>query len=117
MAASMSAPRTNPASTRSVWALSFAVWTIVALFLSQKWYLFWRDQGRCLACRHSLAYSLGSCYIHALATPLLMSLGWRYRLERRRWARPLFLQLLISVPASAATVAAGRPLAQGLEGA
>ena len=90
--------------TRSAWAWSFAAWTLVAFFLSQRWYLSWRERGGGLGWGQSLAYALGDCYLNALVTPPLLALGSRFRLDRRRWPRNLALLLMLSVPVAALMV-------------
>ena len=92
------------ALTRSAWAWSFAAWTLVAFFLSQRWYLSWRERGGGLGWGQSLAYALGDCYLNALVTPPLLALGSRFRLDRRRWPRNLALLLMLSVPVAALMV-------------
>src|SRR6266508_1997218 len=54
-------PRPVLPLTRRAWAWSFAVWTVMALFLCQRWYLSWRDRGGGLAWGQSLAYALLDC--------------------------------------------------------
>ena len=80
--------------TRSAWAWSFAAWTLVAFFLSQRWYLSWRERGGGLGWGQSLAYALGDCYLNALVTPPL--LVWRMK------GRGRSLRVRASVPSAAA---------------
>lgn len=93
----------GPASvlTLRAWAWSFAAWTLVAFFLSERWYLSWRDRGGGLAWGQSLAYALGDCYLDALVTPPLLAIASWLRLDRGRFWRHLALQLLLSVPIAA----------------
>jgi signal transduction histidine kinase len=95
------------ALTRKAWVWSFAAWTVVAFFLSERWYLSWRDRGGGLGWGQSLAYALGECYLNALVTPLLVALGWSLRVDRRRWPRQIALQMLASVPIAALMVGPG----------
>jgi two-component system, LytTR family, sensor kinase len=107
-------PRPPLPLTRRAWAWSFAVWTVMAFFLCQRWYLSWRDRGGGLAWGQSLAYALLDCYVNALFTPPLLALGWRFRLDRRLWPRNLALQLLVSLPVAAVVFVAGYVPMRGL---
>jgi len=75
------------------------VWTLVTLFFSSQAYVlmlnssrekpssFWRD----------VLSQASICYLSALATPLILWLGRRYRIERHNWLRRLLLHLLFSL--------------------
>ena len=92
--------------------LIFGVWTIVTLFFSSQAYVlmlnssrerpisFWRD----------LLSQASICYLSAIATPLILWLARRYRIERHNWLRRLLLHLLFSLGVVSAILVVNYPI-------
>src|ERR1044072_1913822 len=75
--------------------LIWGVWTIVTLFFSTQAYFTNWDPRRSMPYSQALISQASACYLWALATPLVLSLSQRYRIERRNWVRRLLLRLLL----------------------
>src|SRR5215204_452680 len=79
------------------YGLIWGVWTIVALFFSTQVYVMNYAQRRPIRYAESFLVQAAACYLWALATPLVLWLSRRFRIERSNWLRRVFLHLLISV--------------------
>ena len=76
--------------------LIWGVWTIVALFFSTQAY-FTNWEPRSSPYTKDLLSQASACYLWALATPLVLWLSQRYRIERQNWLRRLLLHLVLSL--------------------
>ena len=76
--------------------LIWGVWTIVTLFFSTQAYIA-RDPRRPMSYLAGLLSQASACYLWAIATPLVLWLARRYRIERHNWMRRLLLHLLLSL--------------------
>src|ERR1041384_3159556 len=76
--------------------LIWGVWTIVTLFFStQAYFMNWEP--RRMPYTQALLSQASACYFWALATPLVLWLATRYRIERHNWIRRLLLHLLFGL--------------------
>jgi two-component system, LytTR family, sensor kinase len=88
----------KPLSKRwTIWALIFACWTAFALFFASQNYIIQIRYGRQVAWGRTLIVWLMCGYSWGVLTPLMIGLASRFRLERGRLSRSLFIHL----PASA----------------
>lgn len=86
------------------YGLIWGIWTIVALFYSSQVYLM------NYADRQPIRYTeffvqASACYLWALATPLILWLSRRFRIDRTNWLRRALLHLAISVVLTSTLIA------------
>lgn len=94
-------------SRRSVrYGLIWGIWTIVAFFFSTQVYLM--DYARSEPIRYAQGFFVqaAACYLWALATPLLLWLSRRFRIERSNWTRRLGQHFLFSLVVCSSLIAA-----------
>jgi sensor histidine kinase YesM len=85
-------------SRRSVrYGLIWGVWTLVALFFCTQVYVMYYAQKEPIRYRQMVIVQGSACYIWALATPLILWLVRRFRIERSNWKRRSLLHFLFSV--------------------
>lgn len=78
------------------YGLIWGIWTVVTLFFSTQAYIA-RDPRRPMSYLLGLLSQASACYLWAIATPLVLWLARRYRIERHNWVRRLLLHLLFSL--------------------
>jgi len=78
------------------YGLIWGVWTIVALFFCTQVYVMYSAEKSPIRLRDFL-FQASSCYLWALATPLVLWLSRRYCLERHNWKRRAALHFGVSV--------------------
>ncbi len=78
------------------YGLIWGVWTIVALFFSSQAYMMASERQEVRYAREFLFQAI-ACYLWALATPLVLWLSRRYRIERNNWKRRAGLHFLFSL--------------------
>ena len=76
----------------------WGIWTIVTLFFSTQVYLMDYATGRPIFYMRAFLIQAVACYLWALATPLVLWLARRFRIERRNWVRMVSLHVLFSFP-------------------
>ena len=85
-------------SRRSVqFVLIFAIWTIVALFFSTQVYLMNYAEKQPIRSLQTFLVQASACYPWALATPLVLWLSRRFRIDRSNWTRRVALHFLFGV--------------------
>ena len=85
-------------SKRSVrYGLIWGIWTIVALFFSTQVYLMNYAEKQPIRYAQSFLVQASACYLWALATPLVLWLSNRFRIERSNWVRRVPLHLLFGL--------------------
>ena len=77
--------------------LIWGVWTIVALFFSTQVYLMNYAESQPIRYAQSFLVQGSACYLWALATPLILWLSRRFRIDRSNWLRRLSLHFLFSI--------------------
>jgi len=88
-----------------IWAISFGVWTVVALAASCSIYELWRTRGYPMAFASVLASELSQILTYAPLTPLAFALAIRFPIQRGNWARRSLLHLFFALAFSIAHVA------------
>ena len=78
------------------YGLIWGVWTLVALFFSSQAYMMASERQEVRYAREFLFQAI-ACYLWALATPLVLWLSRRYRIERNNWKRRAGLHFLFSL--------------------
>jgi hypothetical protein len=68
---------------RRGWLVILGVWTVFGLIATSQQYLFATLQGESIAVWRSVVLGLATGWFYALATPLILTLGRKYPLERR----------------------------------
>lgn len=92
------------------YGLIWGVWTIVTLFFSTQAYVMNLSAERPTHYLRDVLAQASVCYLSALATPLILWLARRYRIERHNWLRRLLLHLLFSVVVVSAILAVNYPI-------
>src|SRR5215467_5467246 len=69
------------------YGLIWGVWTLVALFFCTQVYVMTYSQKEPIRYWQSFVVQFSACYIWALATPLMLWLVRRFRIERSNWKR------------------------------
>ena len=89
------------------YGLIWGVWTIVALFFSTQVYVmsYARERSR-VRYRRDFLFQASACYLWALATPLVLWLARRFRIERHNWLRRGAASLCSSVIVLSSTLIA-----------
>ena len=86
----------------------WGIWTLVGIFFASQVYFLLVNTQRPVTFSMALVWQLSCVYVSALATPLVLRLARRYRIERHNWRRNLLLHallsILISIPWAAALV-------------
>jgi two-component system LytT family sensor kinase len=90
--------------------LIWGVWTIVTLFFSTQAFLMSYSGERPTRYARELLSQASVCYLSAIATPLILWLAQRYRIERHNWLQRLLLHLLFSVLVVSAILAVNYPI-------
>ena len=88
----------------------WGVWTIVTLFFSTQAYVMNLSAERPTRYTRDLLAQASACYLWAIATPLVLWLAGRYRIERHNWQRRLGLHLLFSLVVVSAILALNYPM-------
>jgi hypothetical protein len=86
--------------SRQGWVRGSAIlgaWILLGLFISAQNYVLRLQLGRPLTIPYSLALGLGHCALWAAATPLILFLIRRFKLERPLWVRHLLVHVLASL--------------------
>lgn len=85
-------------SKRSVrYGIIWGVWTIVALFFTTQVYVMYYAEQRPIRYGRQFLIQASACYTWALATPLVLWLARRFRIERQNWLRRTGLHFLFSI--------------------
>lgn len=79
------------------YGLIWGVWTIVALFFSTQVYMMSYAEKQPIRYAQGFLVQASACYLWALATPLVLWLSRRFRIDRSNWIRRVFLHLVISL--------------------
>src|SRR5882672_3175663 len=82
----------NELRSPQVWLIAFGVWTFIALFTATVRCTFYATEN--LSWSESFALSLCDEWVSAVATPLLLWLCRRWRVDAATWLRNLPLQVL-----------------------
>jgi sensor histidine kinase YesM len=77
--------------------LIWGVWTIVALFFSTQVYVMYYSERGTIPWVHGFLVQAAACYLWALATPLVLWLSRRFRIERNNWLRRVALHLSFGI--------------------
>lgn len=86
------------------YGLIWGIWTIVALFFSSQVYVM--NYAEKQPMRYSeFILQASACYLWALATPLVLWLARRFRIDRSNWLRRAGLHLVISIVLTATLIA------------
>ena len=75
----------------------WGTWTVVALFFTTQVYLSYYAENQPIRYLQGFLFQASICYIWALATPLILWLARRFRIERSNWVRRSLLHLLFSI--------------------
>lgn len=85
-------------SRRSVrYGLIWGIWTIVALFFSTQVYIMYYAEKQPIRYKQGFFVQAAACYLWALATPLVLWLARKYRIDRGNWGRRLGQHFLFSL--------------------
>jgi two-component system LytT family sensor kinase len=87
-----------------IWAVSFAVWTLVSLAASVSIYELYRSRGYPMSFASILGLEASQILTYAPLTPLVFALAIRFPIQRANWARRSFLHLLFAVAFSIAHI-------------
>jgi two-component system LytT family sensor kinase len=79
------------------YGLIWGIWTVVALFFTTQVYVSYYAQNEPIRYLQGFLVQTSVCYLWALATPLILWLARRCRIERSNWVRRSLLHLLFSV--------------------
>ena len=82
-------------------AFIWGVWALVGLFFSSQIYFYSYGTAKQIPWLRALAWQMCAVVINALATPLVLRLARRYRVERQTWRRSLPLHLLAGAAVAA----------------
>ena len=88
----------------AIWALSFGVWTLVALAASGESYEYWLSRGYPMTFVTIFGSELSQLLTYAPLTPLVFALAMRFSFKRGNWARRSLLHLTFAIVFSAAHV-------------
>jgi len=87
-----------------IWAVSFGVWTAVALAASCSIYELWRSRGYPMTFASIFGLELSQILTYAPLTPLAFALAIRFPIQRGNWARRSLLHLSFALAFSTAHV-------------
>lgn len=79
------------------YGLIWGIWTIVALFFSTQVYMMNYAERQPIRYAQGFLVQASACYLWALATPLVLWLARRYRIDRSNWLRRLGQHFLFSL--------------------
>jgi two-component system LytT family sensor kinase len=79
------------------YGLIWGVWTIVALFFSTQVYLMSYAENQPIRYGRGFVVQASACYIWAFATPLILWLSRRFRIERHNWLRQISRHFVFSL--------------------
>jgi signal transduction histidine kinase len=79
------------------WTAIYGAWFLLGLFISSQNYVLRAAMNRPISVLHAIAMGLGHCLLWALATPLILFLIRRFKLERPLWLRHLLVHILASL--------------------
>lgn len=79
------------------WLLILGAWTLLGLFICSQTFVAVSRSRQPVPWSELLAMSLGICFLWALATPLILWLIQRFKIERENWLRHGLLHLLASL--------------------
>jgi two-component system LytT family sensor kinase len=79
------------------YGLIWGIWTIVALFFSTQVYMMNYAERQPIRYAQGFLEQASGCYLWALATPLVLWLARRYRIDRSNWLRKLGQHFLFSL--------------------
>ncbi len=79
------------------WLLIFGAWMLLGLFICSQNFVAFSRMKRAVPWSELLAMSLGICFLWALATPLILWLIQRFKIERENWLRHGLIHLLASL--------------------
>jgi two-component system LytT family sensor kinase len=79
------------------YGLIWGAWTIVALFFSTQVYVMYYAEKQPIRYTQGFLVQASACYLWALATPLVIWLSRRFRIERSNWLRRAALHFLFSL--------------------
>lgn len=88
-----------------VWAVSFGIWSIVALAASGESYEYWLSRGYARSFGSIFASELSQILTYAPLTPLAFALAMRFSIKRGNWAQRSLLHLTFAIVFSMAHVA------------
>lgn len=80
-----------------IWALSFAIWTLIALAASGSVYELYRSRGYPMRFATVLASELSQVLTYAPLTPFVLALAMRFPIQRGNWLRRSSLHLLFGI--------------------
>lgn len=87
------------------YGLIWGVWTLVALFFSTQIYVMYYAENQPIRYLQGFLVQASACYIWALATPLILWLARRFRIERSNWVRRSLLHFLFSIVLTSTLIA------------
>jgi two-component system LytT family sensor kinase len=87
-----------------IWAVSFGVWTLVALAASGESYEYWMLRGYPMSFATILGSELSQLLTYAPLTPLVSALAMRFSFKRGNWARRSLLHLTFAIAFSVAHI-------------
>ena len=87
------------------YGLIWGVWTVVALFFSTQVYVMYYAERQPIRYLQGFLVQASACYIWALATPLILWLARRFRIERNNWVRRSLLHFLFSIMLTSTLIA------------
>jgi two-component system, LytTR family, sensor kinase len=79
------------------YGLIWGIWTIVALFFSTQVYIMNYAERQPIRYAEGFMVQGAACYLWALATPLVLWLACRYRIDRSNWLRRMGQHFLFSL--------------------
>jgi len=85
-------------------ALIWGIWTVVALFFSTQVYMMYYSGNQPIPYAKAFFVQASACYLWALATPLVLWLARRFRIDRNNWRKNVFLHAGLSVALSSALI-------------
>jgi two-component system LytT family sensor kinase len=86
-------------------AFILLVWVLVGLFFSSQIYFYFLGTPKQMPLPRAVAWQMSAVFIFAVATPLVLWLARRYRVERQTWRRAVPVHLLAGTVISAAWAA------------
>ncbi len=79
------------------WIFIWGVWTLAGLLFSSQQYFANLSTSRAVSFPRAMAQQMFAAYVFALATPPVLSLARRFRIDRQNWRRSLSLHILFSI--------------------
>lgn len=81
----------------SLWAIIFGVWTAIGVFFASQLYFDALLRNRPVSLSKALVWQLTATFVLALATPPVLWLARRFRIERHNWQSRLIIHILASL--------------------